>query len=859
MKLCRNRSSIHQESNQERVSDGSIRSSTGLFRLILHSLLCIAALVLGFRLSGETRLVAVSIKPAHGTFLSSSIARFYQARSFGAWPGSPYVIDDRRNFTPVVSESPPSAKSSRVHVGRHEILIRPWPHPNPVQTLTAHGLIEQIQHEQQRLYGLQERKQVIVVTSTYVRAFQAVYLSCLIHTLRIVPGPLVWIVVEAGGVSNETTEMLSQSRLSYYHLAIQEPMPADLRGKEQLEIHLKLEGLRFIRNHRLDGVVIFLDESNTFDLDLFDAAQKIAWFGTFLVGLLQHSELPAFSQENVELAGNFSIASVVGKFKNTVGSSGTSKESNTFRDNRHSIFVKKDPISGLSLPLDGPVCSPEGHMAGWYVSNPKKSHKWAAFALNTRMFWEDVSKPSWIKSWGELFCENSSLPESPLAFLRNYSYIEPLGDCGRSIMMWSMGVDSVEASVGSNFPSKWIISPPLEVVVPSRQTPWSAKPVEKSDFDSYTPPPYVHLTSETIMERGKGRIQHATEDSQAYAGNHGKRVNKEPPWGRSGRWFRQQSNSLCSQMGSGSLLALVAKVQSFRRSPSHGLQQAGVSMQSMAQRGAAPSADDQAHVGSFHAELAQRVAQLQLQGGSAHLNWLLDACACTLSTHASFASTLMPSSSAAAPALNERADEVLSMLDACTSLKQVADHVDRQLDLLQAALLSARQGYYKMGARRLAAARRLQTCLHDLEAMISSNSTQYRPRAQAQAALLLAAKRVAASHHGAAPPLSEALDGTLLISILALASAFATFAAPSTRHPRLAPSTAPASASPLTLLARAAATHPPRGLRPSASFSVTSSRSTWVLPFWSFKACTAPPHPSTSPSPAIIKMKMAES
>ncbi|MCO5578467.1 hypothetical protein L7F22_032310 [Adiantum nelumboides] len=86
-----------------------------------------------------------------------------------------------------------------------------------------------------------------------------------------------------------------------------------------------------------------------------------------------------------------------------------------------------------------------------------------------------------------------------------------------------------------------------------------------------------------------------------------------------------------------------------------------------------------------------------------------------------------------------------------------------------------------MGARRLAAARRLQTCLHGLEAMISSSSPQYRPKAEAQTALLLAAKRVATSHHGAAPPLSEALDGTLLISLLMLASAFATFAAPSIR------------------------------------------------------------------------------
>ncbi|MCO5557517.1 hypothetical protein L7F22_011082 [Adiantum nelumboides] len=216
-------------------------------------------------------------------------------------------------------------------------------------------------------------------------------------------------------------------------------------------------------------------------------------------------------------------------------------------------------------------------------------------------------------------------------------------------------------------------------------------------------------------------------------------------------------------MGSGSLLALLARLHSLGKI-THSCS------------ATAPAAE--AHVGSsFHQELAQRVGQLQLHGGSAHLNWLLDACACALSTHASLSSDLLqPSSSAAAPALNERADEVLSMLDACTSLKQVADDVHRQLDLLQAALLSARQGCYKTGAR-LAAARRLQACLHRLEAMISS---QYRPRSEAQAALLLAAKRELASPHGAAPPLNEALDGTLLVSLLVLASTLATFAPPTT-------------------------------------------------------------------------------
>ncbi|MCO5563320.1 hypothetical protein L7F22_016960 [Adiantum nelumboides] len=223
-------------------------------------------------------------------------------------------------------------------------------------------------------------------------------------------------------------------------------------------------------------------------------------------------------------------------------------------------------------------------------------------------------------------------------------------------------------------------------------------------------------------------------------------------------------------MGSGSLLALLARVHTLRTCSATAPAAAAVDF------------------GSFHEELAQRIAQLQLHGGSAHLNWLLDSSSCALSIHASLASSFLPSCSAAAPALNiDRADELLSMLDACTSFKQVADDVDRQLDLFHAALLSARQGCYKMGAR-LAAARRLQTCLHGFEAILSNNSSpQYRPRAEAQAALVLAAKRVAASHYGAAPPLNEALDGTLLISLLVLASTFATFAAPSTRASSTSP------------------------------------------------------------------------
>jgi hypothetical protein len=61
-------------------------------------------------------------------------------------------------------------------------------------------------------------RNLLVVTPTFSRTFQALHLMSLIHTLRNVPGPLTWIVIEAGGVSNETHALLLDSCLPFHHL-----------------------------------------------------------------------------------------------------------------------------------------------------------------------------------------------------------------------------------------------------------------------------------------------------------------------------------------------------------------------------------------------------------------------------------------------------------------------------------------------------------------------------------------------------------------------------------------------------------------------------------------------------------------
>lgn len=47
---------------------------------------------------------------------------------------------------------------------------------------------------------------------------QTLHLTGLMHSLMLVPYDLVWVVVEAGGTSNETASILEKSRLQTIHV-----------------------------------------------------------------------------------------------------------------------------------------------------------------------------------------------------------------------------------------------------------------------------------------------------------------------------------------------------------------------------------------------------------------------------------------------------------------------------------------------------------------------------------------------------------------------------------------------------------------------------------------------------------------
>ncbi|KAL6179264.1 hypothetical protein ACLB2K_050780 [Fragaria x ananassa] len=134
--------------------------------------------------------------------------------------------------------------------------------------------------------GMVPRKQVIVVTPTYNRAFQAYFLNRVAQLLRLVPPPLLWIVVEIKVASPETADVLRKSGVMYRHLVcVNNSTSAKDRG-----VYQRNTALEHIERHKLDGIVYFGDDDNIYTLDLFNSLREINRFGTWPVAMLAPSK-----------------------------------------------------------------------------------------------------------------------------------------------------------------------------------------------------------------------------------------------------------------------------------------------------------------------------------------------------------------------------------------------------------------------------------------------------------------------------------------------------------------------------------------------------------------------------------------
>ncbi|GLJ43331.1 hypothetical protein SUGI_0900000 [Cryptomeria japonica] len=457
--------------------DSVFKSPAAFFWLVLHGLCCIVSLVLGFRFSRLIFLLifASSSSPETPYHRIGSKLQGYQNNPDGVSDlefkhpydriGHPVGNPDSNPSPSLNSSTNPNLPSSRVHVGRHGILIRPWPHPDPDQVMNAHQLLERVQQEQRMIYGVRDWKSVIVITPTYLRTFQSVHLTGLMHTLMLVPGKLVWIVVEAGGVSNETAALVGKTGLDVVHVGFNGRMPVSWQDRHRMEVQMRVQGLRIVREQKLDGIVMFADDSNTHTLELFDEIQSVKWMGALSVGILAH---PGHSE--------------ILRMQESEGKKVEAEEAER----------KDNPL----LPIQGPACNSSGHLAGWHTFNSlpyaKQSARliddratvlprrleWAGFALNSMLVWEDSVKPSWVRDWDDWTKDGQGI-ESPLSILKDDSFVEPLGRCGRNVLLWWL---RVEARADSKFPHGWIIDPPLQIVVPAKRTPWPDPPIHPHEM-----------------------------------------------------------------------------------------------------------------------------------------------------------------------------------------------------------------------------------------------------------------------------------------------------------------------------------------------------------------------------------------
>jgi len=122
--------------------------------------------------------------------------------------------------------------------------------------------------------ALEIRKLLIIVTPTHNRPFQAYYLNRLGQTLKLVPPPLLWIVVDMTSQSVETADILRKTGVMYRHLVCNENI-TDVRNRNTQQRNV---ALAHIEKHHLNGIVYFADDSNVYSVELFTELRQIRYF-----------------------------------------------------------------------------------------------------------------------------------------------------------------------------------------------------------------------------------------------------------------------------------------------------------------------------------------------------------------------------------------------------------------------------------------------------------------------------------------------------------------------------------------------------------------------------------------------------
>jgi galactosylgalactosylxylosylprotein 3-beta-glucuronosyltransferase 2 len=143
---------------------------------------------------------------------------------------------------------------------------------------------------------------------------------------------------------------------------------------------MRVEGLRFVREKELEGVVVFADDSNVHSMEFFNVIQRVNWVGVLPMGILGYAGFQ----------------------------DGKSK-----RKRRGSLLLGVVHKGQIPPKIDLQVQALAGDKTeGWHAHRPlpldwdsgkgtpllDDKLQWAGFVMNARAVW---APPPWLRDWEE--------------------------------------------------------------------------------------------------------------------------------------------------------------------------------------------------------------------------------------------------------------------------------------------------------------------------------------------------------------------------------------------------------------------------------------------------------------------------
>lgn len=182
------------------------------------------------------------------------------------------LTSNKSQISPQPVEMLPQAATPQASKVNQSFTVQtPVPIPAMSKESTHAKFLEKEEEKEQKRTP---RKLVIIITPTSTKdRYHGVFLRRLAYTLRLVPPPLLWVVVERQSDSNEVSEILRKTGIMYRHLVFKE----NFTDPEAELDHQRNVALKHIEQHRLSGIVHFAGLSNVYDLGFFDELREIEY------------------------------------------------------------------------------------------------------------------------------------------------------------------------------------------------------------------------------------------------------------------------------------------------------------------------------------------------------------------------------------------------------------------------------------------------------------------------------------------------------------------------------------------------------------------------------------------------------